>query len=150
MKKEYEINPSTLAVLGINKNISRVIEEDEEFYVEKSAMSIIDNSCKFFGSSYSGRFEGTKHLTGVHYKSPLIIEETKNIIFFPTASPRIKECSWIALNNLVGYKKNNKTTRLEFNKGYKLEICVSYKILENQILKATRLDSVLRQRKIGE
>lgn len=150
MKKEYEINSSTFAILGINKNISKVIESDEEFYVEKSAMSIIDDSCKFFGSSYAGRFEGTKYLMGINYKSPIIIEETKNIIFFPTASPRTNECSWISLNNIVDYQKERKNTKLEFLNGYKLDLNVSYNIFENQILRATRLDSVLRRRKIGE
>lgn len=150
MKAEYEINSSTLAILGINKNISKVIECDEEFYVEKSAMSIIDHSCKYFGSSYEGRFQGTKHLMGVNYKSPIIIEESKNIIFFPTSSPRTNDCTWIALNKLVDYKKDRKNTKLEFLNGYKLELNISYEILENQILRATRLDSVLRQRKIGE
>lgn len=149
MKENYEINSSTLAVLSVDNKTSRVIEEREEFYVKKSTLSIIDKSCKYFGSSYNGRFEGTKHLTGISYKSPIIIEETKNIIFFPTASPRLTECSWIALNNILDYKNNNGKTLLEFNNGYNLYLNISYNIVENQILRATRLDSMLRKRKIG-
>lgn len=150
MKKTYEINSSTCAIIWINNKISKVVEKEDEFFVEKSAMSIIDDSCKFFGSSYMGRFEGTKHLMGINYKSPIIIEETKNIIFFPTSSPRGKECSWISLNNLTDYKRERKCTTLEFINGYQLELCISFESIENQILRATRLDSVLRRRKIGE
>jgi len=150
MKKDYEINSSTLAILAVDNKISKVIEEEEEFLVTESVMKIIDKSCKFFGSSYYGRFEGTKHLLGISYKSPIIIEETKNIIFFPTTSPRIDECSWISLNNINTYKKNKNKSNLIFSNGYKLELDISYNILENQILRATRLDSILRKRKIGE
>lgn len=42
---------------------------------------IIDQSCRSFGSSYLGRHEGTKHLTGINYKAPIIIEETQSMIF---------------------------------------------------------------------
>lgn len=149
MKNEYEINSETLAIISIDRTMSKVIERDNVFFVNISAMNIIDNSCKFFGSSYSGRFEGTKNLTGISYKSPIIIEETKNIIFFPTSSPRIVGCSWISLNNISNYKKNKTKTNLIFSNGYNLEIDISYNIIENQILRAIKLDSILRKRKMG-
>lgn len=150
MDEIYEINSSTLAVLSISKDVSKVIEIDREFIINYSVMKIIDNSCKYFGSSYDGRFEGTKDLIGISYKSPIIIEETRNIIFFPTASPRINNCSWISLNNILEYKKNKEnSTKLIFINGLNLELEVSYNVMENQILRATRLDSILRKRKIG-
>lgn len=147
MKESYEINLSTLAIIPLNNKMCKIIEEKDEFLVNESAFSIIDKSCKFFGSSYSGRFEGTKHLTGISYKSPIIIEETKNIIFFPTSSPRIVDCSWISLNNILTYKNVSGKTMLEFSNGYNLKLDISYNIVENQILRATRLDSILRKRK---
>ena len=110
MKENYEINLSTLAVIAVDNKTSKIIEGTEEFLVKRSAINIIDKSCKFFGSSYNGRFEGTKHLTGISYKSPIIIEETKNIIFFPTSSPRIADCSWISLNHILDYKKEDGKT----------------------------------------
>ncbi len=149
MKNEYEINSETFAVLAINNNLSKVIENNDEFLVNKAAKKIIDNSCKFFGSSYDGRFEGTKNLIGVSYKSPIIIEESKNIIFFPTSSPRVSDCSWISLNNIINYKNSSGKTNLVFNNGYNLYLDISYSIIENQILRATRLEAVLRKRKIG-
>lgn len=149
MKEEYEINSETFAIIAIDQTMSKVIEKNNVFYVKISAMDIIDNSCKFFGSSYLGRFEGTKNLTGISYKSPIIIEESRNIIFFPTTSPRINGCNWISLNNISEYTKNKSKTNLIFSNGYNLEIDISYNIIENQILRATRLDSILRKRKIG-
>ncbi len=149
MKEIYEISSSTLAIIAISKNKTKIIEKEREFDVDIPAMKIIENSCKYFGSSYNGRFEGTKSLTGINYKSPIIIEESTNIIFFPTASPRVVNCSWISLNNIMMYKRLENKTNLVFFNGYNLKIDVSFNVMENQILRATRLDAILRKRKIG-
>ena len=110
-------------------------------------MKIIDSSCKYFGSSYQGRFIGTKNLIGVSHKAPIIIEETKEIIFFPTNSPRLDNCAWLSLKHLQNYKKSNNNSVITFNSGYLLNLDISYGSLDNQVLRATRLESVLRLRK---
>ena len=79
--KNYEINRETLAIIPCGKGKSKIIEENNEFYVNYSTTKIIDYSCKFFGSSYEGRFNGTKSILGVSHKSPIIIEESNKIIF---------------------------------------------------------------------
>ena len=67
-------------------------------------MNIIKRSCEYFGSSYNGRHEGTKKLIGISHKAPIIIEESKNLIYFPTSSPRLLDCVWIGLNNIKDYE----------------------------------------------
>ena len=96
----YEINNDTLAIIPIDNYQSKIIEKNNEFIVNMTPIKIIDNSCQFFGSSYQGRFIGTKKLIGVSHKAPIIIEETRNIIFFPTNSPRLNECILKSLRNL--------------------------------------------------
>ena len=103
MLDQYEINKSTLAVLPIDESSSRVLEEEAEYIVNKSTTDVINDSCKYFGSSYKGRNEGTKSLIGGNYKLPILIEESREIIFFPTSSPKLEECAWISLNNLKNY-----------------------------------------------
>ncbi|MDD4036670.1 MAG: competence protein ComK, partial [Bacilli bacterium] len=103
---------------------------------------------QYFGSSFVGRLKGTKNLTGVTHKSPIIIEETNEIIFFPTSSPRLYECCWISLNNISDYQKDSNNSTILFDTGYQLSLDMSYGSLDNQILRATRLESVLRKRKI--
>ena len=66
MSGEYEINSDTLMIVPVNSKISKIIECNEEFLIEKNTTEIIDDSCKFFGSSYNGRFEGTKRMIGVN------------------------------------------------------------------------------------
>jgi len=143
----YEINTDTLAIISIEKNKSKIIEKFNEFIINKSVMDIIENSCQYFGSSYQGRHKGTKKLIGVSHKSPIIIEESKEMIFFPTSSPKLEKCNWIALKNISDYKRANNESIIVFKNGYNLNLNISYGSLENQIFRATRLDSVLRDRK---
>ena len=84
MLENYEINSGTLAVIPIDEYTSKVIELDNEYIVNKPCFEIIDDSCNYYGSTYQGRYEGTKNMIGMNYKLPIIIEESKNIIFFPT------------------------------------------------------------------
>ena len=101
--KEYEINSSTLAIIPIDLETSKVYEEEQEYIIKKSSNSIIKENCEFYGSSYQGRCVGTKNLTGIKAKFPIIIEESRNLIFFPTSSIRTKQSTWIALNKIKKY-----------------------------------------------
>ena len=98
---DYEINAQTLAIIPLKEGKSKVIEVNNSFIINKTPIKIIDNSCKFFGSSYEGRFSGTKNLTGITHKSPIIVEESRKMIFFPTKSPRLDSCIWISFNNIL-------------------------------------------------
>jgi len=147
MFNEYEINRKTIAIVPVSTNVSRIIEESETFLVKKRPTEIIDDSCKYFGSSYLGRHEGTKKLIGINYKSPIIIEETKEIIFFPTSSPRFDDCHWLSLDKIVDHFKSHKGSTIKFINGEELEIDISSMSLENQILRSIKLNNVLRKRK---
>lgn len=148
MINNYEINYETIAVIPIDDSISKVIEENNTYIVNKNATEIVNHSCKYFGSSLEGRKEGTKALMGVSYKAPIIIEETRSLIFFPTSSPRFNACNWISLNHICDYMRKKDGSQVKFKNGDCLELNISYGSLENQVLRATRLESILRHRKI--
>ena len=144
----YEINEDTLAVISINDKKSNILEDDREFSIYQNAYEIMDESCIYFGSSYNGRKEGTKSILGVNYKVPIVVEDSKNMIFFPTASPTDNECIWVALNNIKFFEKiDYNQTRIVFKNNKEILVPVSYRSVENQILRATRLESLLRNRK---
>lgn len=145
--KDYEISNNTLAIIPFGYSKSKVLETDGEFIINLSPFEIVNNSCKYFGSSYSGRHDGTKHLIGVSHKSPIIIEETTELIFFPTTSPRIINCYWISLNQIKDFLKGNDNSKIIFDNNKELDIEISFNSLSNQILRATRLGSVLKKRK---
>ena len=143
----YEINDETLAVIPKNDKTAIIYEEDRNFLVNQSADEIMEQSCEYFGSSLKGRQSGTTALTGITHKVPIIIEESSNIIFFPTTSPRLKCCCWVALNNIVSYSKENNVCKITFNDGKIITFDASYGIINNQILRASRLQMILDSRK---
>lgn len=132
MLNSYEINKETIAIVPINNNNSKVLEEENTININKNSSMIIDDSCRFFGSSYMGRHEGTKSLLGINYKSP-----------------RVEDCHWISLKHVDKLEKNGLKTKILFKNGQELNLNVSYGSLENQLLRATRLQSIMRDRKIA-
>lgn len=148
----YQINSKTLAIIPINRKQTKIFEDDTILVINKNTRKIIQENCEYFGSSYEGRKKGTMDLLGVTHKAPILIEESNNIIFFPTSSPRLNDCGWISLNNLESNKAYEDESILEFNNQMKLHVSVSNKTIDNQVLRATRLESLLlkRRKKINE
>ncbi len=143
----YEINLSTLLLIGLNDNSTKVIEKDDEFIINYSVKDIVNNSCKFFGSSLIERINSTKRLVRISSKSPIIIEESRNILFFPLRSTREKCNTWISFNNLTSYEQNDKKTLLIFNNSKHVLLDFSYYIIDNQVTRSMMLDYVLNTRK---
>lgn len=145
--KEYSINKDTLAVLPFGEK-SIVYEKDDCFLVNERPNKIMDDSCRYYGSSMLGRLKGTDALIGITYKAPIIIEEGKPLVFFPTSSPRLKRCAWVSLNNISKYYYDDisKKSVIKFLNDETISFSISYNILNNQVLKANRLEYVLRNR----
>lgn len=147
MLDDYEINASTLAIIPIDDKRSHVYEEEGEYIVNKNSNKLIDYNCKFYGSSYQGRCEGTKYLTGIKSKFPIIIEESRNIIFFPTSSSRNNDNSWIALNKIKNYKSDYYGTKILFENEQEIAVPISYYSIDNQYSRATMLKAKLYELK---
>lgn len=145
--KNYEINNNTLAIIPLDVKTTQIIEEEEIYTIDRSTIDIIDNSCRYFGSSYKGRNEGTKNIINFSYKLPIIIDEIRNIIFFPTSSPKYDRCNWLALNKIENLEKKQGNTVVNFKNGFKLSLDISYYSLENQLLRSYYLQSKLESRR---
>lgn len=145
----YEINSETLLIVPNGSGKSKVYELDEEFEVNMSPLSIIKNSCLYFGSTYEGRCEAIKKIIGTEMKIPIIIEDSRNIIFFPTTSCIKNNSVWISYQNLIKYKKTEDLfTLLYFKNGKKIRIDVNYNLVDNQVIRCIKLDSLLIKRKM--
>lgn len=142
----YEINNNTFALLPLTNTSTKVLEKDNIFVVENNIMNIIKDSCEYYGSSYVGRKEGSKKLINITSKCPIIIEETNNIIYFPTISPRLDKCMWISYNSIKNYINNNGKTTIIFENDKVLDLDISYNSFNNQVLKSAKLESILRKR----
>ena len=146
--ENYEINNETMALIPLSKGKVKVLEYDEEFILDTNATQIMEDSCQYFGSSLEGRRKGTEVMIGVSYKAPIIVEETFELIFFPLSSSRYHDTPWISLKYVDKYYKEGKNVVLEFLNGRKILLDVTFGIFDNQLLRATRLESALRGKKI--
>ncbi len=144
--ESYEINKDTCAVIGVNDNITKVIEGKEEYYVNKGCYEVMEDSCQYYGSTCDGRMKGTKMILGSNYKVPIVVEERNEIIFFPTESPSSPNCCWFSLNNVEKYERSDCYTKVTFSSGRELIVKMSLPSFENQILRANRLGSMIRKR----
>lgn len=143
----YEISYETNAIIPVNENLSKIIENDDQYVIKDNTLKIMEHSCEYFGSSYEGRKEGTKKLLGITHKSPIIVEESRKIIFFPSSSPENDDCIWINLEKIDKYYKiDSKHSEILFKNGKTIKLNVSIGSLTNQILRATRLKYVLEER----
>lgn len=143
----YEIDLSTLMLIGIDNENTKVITENDEFIIKESCRKIVDNSCKFFGSSLLDRIKATNRLVNMASKTPILIEETRNMIFFPLKSTREKNNIWISFNHLDKYIKEDNNTVFKFKNGKQITINFSYYIVDNQVTRSLILDYEINNRR---
>ena len=150
MLTTYDVSPITQAVLARyvdGKWVSEVIEDDETFYVKQAPSKVIDNACKFFGSSLKGRQEGVKDVSGISHKAPICIDPSCGMYFFPTSSPQKLHCSWISHSHINQiFKEPNQCTRIMFKNEQSIIIDVSFGSIMNQIQRTAQFRYLLDKR----
>ena len=100
MIEEYYVNEDTLLLLPVGKEKTKIFDINGTYCIKKNCFDLVDDSCQYYGSSLEGRTKGTYKMTGLYYKAPIIISEQEPTIFFPTCSPRLKECAWFNVENV--------------------------------------------------
>ena len=85
-------------------------------------------------------------MLGSNYKLPIIIEETNDIIFFPTNGASNESCSWISLNQVEKYENYKGYTKVTFIGGKSIILKMPYSSFEMQLLRASRLQILLSKR----
>ena len=84
--EEYEVNPHTMILQPMEygaRTFTKIIEVDDVLISPFKPFDILKKSCEFFGCSYEGRKEGTKKLTGIIYKAPIMVNPDMSIYLFP-------------------------------------------------------------------
>ena len=145
---KYEIRGGTLAIVPDSEENSLVYEDDSRYIVNETPFKIMEESCKYFGSTYDGRKDSAKAILGAEYEVPIIVEENNNIIVFPTTSPSSADCVWISLGRIKIFEKiDSSNTKIIFDNNREIIVPCSYRTIENQVSRASRLDLVMRNRK---
>lgn len=150
-KKEYEISPLTMAILSIEREdggiSTHVLEESQEYIVPKTPTKLIDEACRFFGSTLEGRLEGTRDISKITHKPPIAIDPSCGLYFFPTASPSSKDCSWIAHSHVAYIDPfDEDKTEIVFKGGKRLILDVSYGSMINQLNRTAQFRYSLEER----
>lgn len=145
---DYNINSSTLAVVPSGDKKSKILENNNNYDLNISTFKVIEHSCEYFGVSYNSRVEGSYRFIKSKYKTPIIIEESSRIIFFPVSSPTKHNALWLSFNNISEYypSRNKRNTIIIFKNGFKLEIETSFYSFNQQYLKAARLSTIITDR----
>lgn len=148
MINKYEFSKGTLAIVPNDDNTSLVLEDNDRYIIQNKPFQIMEDSCRYFGSSYEGRKEGSKSILGAEYKVPIVVEDSSNLIAFPTTSPFSDDCAWISLRRVYNiYKVDNYNTKIVFDNKEEIIVPCSFRSVENQMSRASRLDLVLKNRK---
>ena len=142
----YEINEDTYAIISEEIGKTKIIEKDNEYTINEDAYKVMDESCKYYGSSYKGRIEASKELLNCSYKLPIIVEESSALIFFPIKSSLLQDCSWINVNCIKNIEKIGSKCNITLRNGKKLLLDISKLSLENQIYRSSKLESIIYKR----
>lgn len=143
----YEIDLSTLMLIGIDELSTRIVTFNDDFVINDDCKNIINESCKFFGSNLTERIKATNRLVKMASKTPIIVEESRNIIFFPLKSTREKCNIWISFNNLEKYEKEDDYTIFYFKNNKQIKLKFSYYIVDNQVTRSLMLDYEINVRR---
>lgn len=128
------ISGKTLIIYYDNFNTVMINTDGKIIINGNFIRSILNKSCIFYGSSLNGRLKGSKDLLKCRYKLPIIISENNRLIFFP-----VNKYFWINFNMIESFEKKENHTIITFKNGYKRSIFVSYRVVNNQMLKCSRL-----------
>ena len=130
----------------IDEKKTKVYELNSDFVVLENMSQIIFNSCEFYGSNYIGRLYFSRSILNLKIKLPIIIEDNKKIIFFPTRAINNNECIWISYNNLKKIMKTQDGSIVYFSNDKNFKIKISSDILDRQFFNCLKLEKLLKSR----
>lgn len=149
-REDYEISPYTFGIIPIEyglKTYSKIIEFEDELIVPYKPLDVMKASCRYFGSSFDGRCEGTKELLEISHKVPIAVDPGNGLFFFPTTSPIRQNCIWLSYEHIVSKRRlEPNQTQINFRNRKSIVVPVSYSIIENQMMRTAMLKSKLLQK----
>lgn len=139
---KYIINEDMYFLIRKEKRIEIVTKEQNYVFIG-CFDTFINESCKYYGSSYEGRKNGSRYLLSLTSKLPIILNEKKNLVLFPINSDRSKNNIWFMYNNILNYKKVKNYVEVTFKNKEKMIFLISYYVFRNQMLKSSQLLTTL-------
>ena len=139
---KYIIDEDTYFLIKKEKRVE-VVTKNQNYEFMVTFDNFINESCKYYGSSYEGRKKGSRYLLSLTSKLPIILNEKKNLVLFPISSDRSKNNIWFLYNNILSYKRVKNYVEVTFKNKEKMIFLISYYIFRNQMLKCSQLLTIL-------
>lgn len=130
-----------------NEDEILVIEKTRKIKFNDDCFKFLKKCCRLYGHSYNIQRQFVIDNFNFYIKTPIVLSEYSMIIFFPTASPRSKNCVWISYNNVDRYVKEDNYTKIYFKGGKILNVSASYSTIDNQITKCIKIEKYIQNRK---
>lgn len=145
MIQNYILNSEVLCFtqdFNNEKNVL-IVEKSKNTIIEMDCLKFLKKSCSYYGHSYNLQRQFIIDNFNYYIKTPIVVSEYNLIIFFPTTSPKSKDCIWIAYNNVERYVKEKEYTKIYFNGGKILNISSPYSTIDYQITKCIKIEKFL-------
>jgi len=130
----YIINPNTKAIVGKESDYyhSWILERNRERLSIHKPEKIIEHNCLIYGFSMSLRRKSAMEILQSSSKLPIPISPEYGYYMFPTASPRKKDCVWIAFHHIQFYEERDNKTYIRFTDGTDLYVNISINAFDQQ------------------
>ncbi|GGE27793.1 hypothetical protein GCM10011391_02850 [Pullulanibacillus camelliae] len=142
VKEHYIINPRTMALLPMDglfgEHWTIIIEENQILQVKAKAITVIDDSCCFFGSSYIGRKEGAAALLNYTHMAPIAISDAYDMILFPLTSPKNRDCIWLSHKHIRNWQNNDNGTIVQFTNHQVKKLPIFFSTFEIKLNRAAQ------------
>lgn len=151
---DYVVNEDTIAIMpGLHTDYDVVVlERDQQLFVRKPALHIIQESCLEYGVSYDGLKKAVKYHTSFRQKLPIPVSIAKDVYMFPTHATTNHLCGWLSLRHITQIFPTHKPTRnststwVRLADGKKLTIQQSYHTMTEQLSRAVYYRTLMIQK----
>ena len=141
----YILNDEVLCFTLDDEDPERIliIEKRRRVTVRMTCLKFLKKCCKIYGHSYDIQRQFVIDNFNYYIKTPIIVSEYDNLIFFPTTSPSSKNCIWVSYSNVDRYVKEKDYTKIYFKGGKILNISASFTTVDSQITKCIKIEKFI-------
>ncbi|MDD6467287.1 MAG: competence protein ComK [Erysipelotrichaceae bacterium] len=110
------------------------LEYGEVLESDKKPWQILDDFCKYHGSTLKGRMESAKEVLHILQKPPVLVCLYMDCIFFPTSSYKSNDCIWIQARLVQSIKaQTSSSCEITFKDGSCILVPIGYRAMQRQM-----------------
>ena len=140
--ENYIITNKTIAITKKYKK-TIIYDVDNIRIINKNINKILELNCNFYGNDINFIKKQVKNVLNIHYKIPIIIN---NSVFIQLFNLRSNNCIFININKIIDYKINdNKLEIICYKRKFILDLSKS--TFEKNLLNGVKLNNIINIKK---